>query len=274
MSGSRPPPPRRSRFPASVSPSSPASAPSRAQVLRPQRPVEQAAQDAARSVAPSGMGLDSEAVRRRMVQRLEQGGLRCEPVLRALAQVPRHQFVDSALAAQAYEDTSLPIGLGQTISKPSVVGRMLSLLHDGVRARELGHLGKALEIGTGCGYQAAVLCLLARQVVSMERLAPLHEQARQRLDTWRGHGLMLIWGDGRLGHAPSAPYDSMVAAAGGDEVPPAWLEQLAVGGRLVAPVHSETHGGHMLLVVDRHEGGYTRTLHEPVHFVPLKSGAQ
>ena len=85
---------------------------------------------------------------------------------------------------------------------------------------------------------------------------------------------MLIWGDGRLGHAPSAPYDSMVAAAGGDEVPPAWLGQLAVGGRLVAPVHSETHGGHMLLVVDRHEGGYTRTLHEPVHFVPLKSGAQ
>jgi protein-L-isoaspartate(D-aspartate) O-methyltransferase len=182
--------------------------------------------------------------------------------------------VDSALAAQAYEDTSLPIGLGQTISKPSVVGRMLSLLHEGARVRELGHLGKALEIGTGCGYQAALLCLLARQVVSIERLAPLHEQARQRLDPWRGRGLMLIWGDGRLGHGPSAPYDSMVATAGADEVPPAWLEQLAVGGRLVAPVHSQTHGGHMLLVVDRREGGYTHTLHEPVHFVPLKSGAQ
>lgn len=278
MSGSRPPQPRRSRFPASVSPSLPSSTSSsiapRAQVLRPQRPVEQAALDAARLVAPSGMGLDSEVVRRRMVQRLEQGGLRCEPVLQALAQVPRHQFVDSALAAQAYEDTSLPIGLGQTISKPSVVGRMLSLLHGGARARELGHLGKALEIGTGCGYQAAVLCLLARQVVSIERLAPLHEQARQRLDPWRGQGLMLIWGDGRLGHGPHAPYDSMVAAAGGEEVPPAWLEQLAMGGRLVAPVHSQTHGGHVLLVVDRHEGGCTRTLHEPVHFVPLKSGAQ
>jgi protein-L-isoaspartate(D-aspartate) O-methyltransferase len=273
MSDSARPPARRSRFPASVAATAPGAA-NRAPVLRPQRPVEQAAQDAARVVAPSGVGLDSEAVRRRMVSRLQQGGTRCEPVLQAMAQVPRHQFVDSALAAQAYEDTSLPIGLGQTISKPSVVARMLSLLHEGVRAQALGHLGKALEIGTGCGYQAAVLCLVARQVVSIERLAPLHEQARQRLEPWRAQRLMLIWGDGRLGHGPSAPYDSIVAAAGGDDVPEAWLDQLAVGGRLVAPVHSQAHGGHMLLVVDRHDSGYTHTLHEPVHFVPLKSGAQ
>jgi protein-L-isoaspartate(D-aspartate) O-methyltransferase len=191
-----------------------------------------------------------------------------------MAQVPRHQFVDSALAAQAYEDTSLPIGLGQTISKPSVVARMLSLLHEGARARELGHLGKALEIGTGCGYQAAVLCLLARQVVSIERLGALHEQASARLEHWRAQRLMLIWGDGRSGHGPSAPYDSIVAAAGGEDVPPAWLEQLAIGGRLVAPVQSDAHGGHMLLVVDRNIDGYSRALHEPVHFVPLKSGAQ
>jgi protein-L-isoaspartate(D-aspartate) O-methyltransferase len=138
----------------------------------------------------------------------------------------------------------------------------------------LGNLGKVLEVGTGCGYQAAVLCLLARQVVSIERLAPLHEQTRVRLAPWRARGLMLIWGDGRLGHGPSAPYDSIVAAAGGDEVPGAWLEQLAVGGRLVAPVQSDAHGGHMLLVIDRSESGYSRMLHEPVHFVPLKSGAQ
>jgi protein-L-isoaspartate(D-aspartate) O-methyltransferase len=151
---------------------------------------------------------------------------------------------------------------------------MLSLLHEGRRARELGNLGKVLEVGTGCGYQAAVLCLLARQVVSIERLAPLHEQTRVRLAPWRARGLMLIWGDGRLGHGPSAPYDSIVAAAGGDEVPGAWLEQLAVGGRLVAPVQSDAHGGHMLLVIDRSESGYSRMLHEPVHFVPLKSGAQ
>ncbi|MEY3285467.1 MAG: protein-L-isoaspartate(D-aspartate) O-methyltransferase Pcm [Pseudomonadota bacterium] len=275
MSGSGRPPARRPRFPAAAaSPPAAVTATPRGQVLRPQRPVQQAAQDAARQVAPSGVGLDSEAVRQRMVQRLQRGGIQCEPVLQAMAQVPRHQFVDSALAAQAYEDTSLPIGLGQTISKPSVVARMLSLLHEGHRARELGHLGKVLEVGTGCGYQAAVLCLLARQVVSIERLAPLHEQTRVRLAPWRARGLMLIWGDGRLGHGPSAPYDSIVAAAGGDEVPGAWLEQLAVGGRLVAPVQSDAHGGHMLLVIDRSESGYSRMLHEPVHFVPLKSGAQ
>jgi len=281
MSGSGRPPARRPRFPAAaVTPPGAATLPGAdsrkldARVLRPQHPVAQAARDAARQVAPSGVGLDSEAVRRHMVQRLQQGGIQCEPVLRAMRQVPRHQFVDSGLAAQAYEDTSLPIGMGQTISKPSVVARMLSLLHEGARARESGHLGKALEIGTGCGYQAALLCLLARQVVSIERLAHLHEQARARLDAWRAQRLMLIWGDGRLGHGPSAPYDSMVAAAGGMEVPEAWLEQLAVGGRLVAPVQSDPHGGHMLLVVDRSDAGYVRVLHEPVHFVPLKSGAQ
>lgn len=275
MSGSGRPPARRPRFPAATAAGAAAGpATPRGQLLRPQRPVQQAAQDAARQAAPSGVGLDSDAVRRRMVQRLERGGIRCEPVLQAMAQVPRHLFVDSALAAQAYEDTSLPIGLGQTISKPSVVARMLSLLHDCPRARATGHLGKALEIGTGCGYQAALLCLLGRQVVSIERLGALHEQARARLEPWRAHRLTLIWGDGRLGHGPFAPYDSIVAAAGGEDVPPAWLAQLAVGGRLVAPVQSDAHGGHMLLVVDRHEGGYTRTLHEPVHFVPLKSGAQ
>ena len=264
------PPTRKSRFPASgATPSAP-----RSEVLRPQRPVQQAALDAARQTAPSGVGLTSDSVRLRMVERLARGGIRCEPVLQAMAQVPRHAFVDTALAAQAYEDTSLPIGLGQTISKPSVVARMVSLLHEGERARDTGHLGKVLEIGTGCGYQAAVLCHLARQVVSIERLAALHEQARQRLAPWRGHRLMLIWGDGRLGHGPSAPYDSIIAAAGGDELPQAWLDQLAVGGRLVAPVQSEAHGGHMLLVVDRKTDGWVRQLQEPVHFVPLKSGSE
>ena len=209
-----------------------------------------------------------------MVDRLRRAGLGSEPVLQAMAQVPRHDFVDSALAAQAYEDTSLPIGLGQTISKPSVVARMLSLLHQGERARESGHLGKVLEVGTGCGYQAALLVLLARQVVSIERLQPLHEAARQRLSAWRGHRLQLIWGDGRLGHGPWAPYDSIIAAAGGEDLPQAWLDQLAPGGRLVAPVHSAHQGGHVLLVVDRREDGFHRSWQEPVHFVPLKSGAE
>lgn len=272
MSRSGTPPARKPRFPASAAPE-PTPTPRR-EVLRPQRPVQQAALDAARRSAPSGVGLTSDAVRRRMVERLARGGIRCEPVLQAMAQVPRHDFVDSALAAQAYEDTSLPIGLGQTISKPSVVARMVSLLHEGANARAQGHLGKVLEIGTGCGYQAAVLCLLARQVVSIERLAGLHEQARQRLAPWRAQRLMLIWGDGRLGHGPSAPYDGIIAAAGGDDIPPAWLDQMAVGARLVAPVQSDAHGGHMLLVVDRQADGWVRTLHEPVHFVPLKSGAE
>lgn len=236
--------------------------------------MQQAAEDARRSHAPRGLGLDSQAVRRRMVERLQRGGITCTPVLEAMAQVPRHEFVDSALVSQAYEDTSLPIGLGQTISKPSVVARMISLLHDGARARELGHLGKVLEIGTGCGYQAALLGLLSRQVVSIERLAPLHELARQRLADLRGHRLMLVWGDGRLGHPPWAPYDTIIAAAGGEELPQAWLDQLALGGRLVAPIHSAQQGGHALLVIDRREDGWHRTWHEPVHFVPLKSGAE
>lgn len=262
--------PRRSRFPAALAQPRPEVRP----LLRPQKPVEQAARDAQRLQAPSGVGLDSQAVRRRMVERLQRSGIRCLPVLQAMAEIPRHDFVDSALVAQAYEDTSLPIGLGQTISKPSVVARMASLLHEGVTARAGGHLGRVLEIGTGCGYQAAVLCRMAQQVVSIERLAPLHEQARARLSAWRGHRLQLIWGDGRAGHAPRAPYDSIIAAAGGEEVPQPWLDQLAVGGRLVAPVQSDAHGGHVLLVVDRHETGWTRSLHEAVNFVPLKSGAE
>ncbi|MDP3138834.1 MAG: protein-L-isoaspartate O-methyltransferase, partial [Burkholderiaceae bacterium] len=158
-----------------------------AAVVRPQRPVQQAALDLARQVLPSGLGLDSAAVRRRMVDRLRAAGLHNETVLQALRSVERHRFVDSALANQAYEDTSLPIGLSQTISKPSVVGHMLALLFEGAHAREHGNLGRVLEIGTGCGYQAALLLQLGRQVVSIERLQGLHERARDNLAQLR-HG--------------------------------------------------------------------------------------
>ncbi|MDE2565376.1 MAG: protein-L-isoaspartate O-methyltransferase [Burkholderiales bacterium] len=246
--------------------------------LRPQRPLQQAARDALHRASPraqaQGLGLDSEAVRGRMVARLRAEGLRCEPVLQALAQVERHRFVDTALATQAYEDTSLPIGHGQTISKPSVVGRMLALLFEGGHAREHGHLGRALEIGTGCGYQAALLLRLAKSVVSVERLKALHEKAREHLAAQRGADLRLVWGDGRLGHAPRAPFHSIVAAAGGDALPEAWLTQLAPGGRLVAPLHDEARGGQVLLVVDHRPEGLVRQWHDAVHFVPLKSGAQ
>ena len=251
--------------------------PASTEVLRPQRPLHHAAQNAQQQAsgrgAPSGLGLDSVAVRARMVQRLRAEGVRSEPVLRAFAQVERHRFVDSALATQAYEDTSLPIGLQQTISKPSVVARMLALLFEGESARQQGHLGRVLEIGTGCGYQAALLALLARSVVSVERLKGLHDKARANLAGQRAGDLRLVYGDGRHGHAPHAPYTSIIAAAGGEDVPAAWLEQLAVGGRLVAPTLDAARGGQVLLVIDRQPEGVVRQWHDAVHFVPLKSGA-
>lgn len=244
------------------------------EVLRPQRPLHEAARDAAQRNAPSGIGLDSQAVRTRMVERIAASGVRCAPVLDALGRVPRHLFVDTALATQAYEDTSLPIGHRQTISKPSVVARMLELLFGGEGAGTRGQLGSVLEIGTGCGYQTALLALLAPRVVSIERLKPLHEKARANLVGWRGGDIRLVHGDGRIGHAQRAPFDSIVAAAGGDELPSAWLEQLAEGGRLVAPLHEADAGGQSLLVIDKRGGRLHRQRHDAVHFVPLKSGTE
>jgi protein-L-isoaspartate(D-aspartate) O-methyltransferase len=242
-----------------------------ATTLRPQRPLQEAADYALRRVAPTGVGLDSAGVRARMVARLRADGLRNEAVLQALGTVPRHAFVDSALVAQAYEDTSLPIGLGQTISKPSVVGRMIELLLAAPGANG-ARLGRVLEIGTGCGYQAALLAELSAQVVSIERLKPLHDKARENLAPLRRHHLRLVYGDGMRGHPPQAPYDAIIAAAGGDDLPAAWLDQLAVGGRLVAPMQHAGSRGQVLMVVDRTEGGWIRKVHEAVHFVPLKSG--
>jgi protein-L-isoaspartate(D-aspartate) O-methyltransferase len=241
-------------------------------VLRPQRLVEHAHLDASRRVAPSGIGLDSAEMRKRMSQRLTQAGVTHEAVLNAMATVPRHLFVDAALVAQAYEDTSLPIGHGQTISKPSVVARMIELLMGGANARRTRGLGQTLEIGTGCGYQAAVLSLLARQVISIERLRPLHDKARELLAPLRSSNLRLVYGDGMRGHPPNAPYDSIIAAAGGDALPSEWLEQLAVGGRLVSPVRQAGGERQVLMVVDRTERGFEHNAYEAVHFVPLKSG--
>jgi len=246
------------------------------EMLMPQHHLRQATADAARQLAPSGLGLDSAHVRQRMALRLHAEGLRDERVLQALATVARHQFVDSALATQAYEDTSLPIGHGQTISKPSVVGRMIALLLGGSTASERGSLGRVMEIGTGCGYQAALLALLAKQVVSIERLKPLHDKARINLSATGAAHIRLVYGDGRLGHAPGAPFDSIVAAAGGDDLPQAWLDQLAPGGRLVAPMAAPSGRGQVLMVVDHKvENGrsrFARSEHEAVLFVPLKSG--
>lgn len=221
--------------------------------------------------APTGVGLDSSGVRLRMVQRLRAGGVRHEAVLAAFGAVPRHHFVDTALVPQAYEDTALPIGHAQTISKPSVVARMLELLFDGRNAAAGGSLGRVLEVGTGCGYQAALLARLSRQVVSVERLRALHDKARELLASQPRGNVRLVYGDGRLGHPPNAPYDTIVAAAGGDALPAAWLDQLAVGGRLVAPLRA-ADGGQVLVVVDRDDSGWRRQTHEAVQFVPLQSG--
>jgi protein-L-isoaspartate(D-aspartate) O-methyltransferase len=219
---------------------------------------------------PQGLGMDSRAVRMRMVQKLGHQGVTDAQVLAALAAVERHRFVDSALVNQAYEDTSLPIGLGQTISKPSVVARMLELLLNGRQ----GKLGRVLEIGTGCGYQAAVLSQLADEVYSIERLRGLHDKARDNLRSLRLMNLHLLFGDGVEGYAKGAPYAAIIAAAGGEAVPTAWLDQLAVGGRLVAPVALNSGQTVMqsLMVLDKTPQGIRHTTLEAVHFVPLKSG--
>lgn len=215
----------------------------------------------------SGLGLDSGTFRARMVRKLAEQGVKDTRVLQAMGTVERHQFVESALVNQAYEDTSLPIGLGQTISKPNVVARMLELLCQDAP----GKLGRILEIGTGCGYQAAVLSHVASEVYSIERLRALHEKARTLLRPFRLHNVHLIFGDGMLGYPKGAPYAGIISAAGGEAVPQAWLDQLALGGRLVAP--TLTPAGHQaLVVIVKTEQGFVRQVLEAVHFVPLKSG--
>ena len=217
--------------------------------------------------APAGLGMDSQANRARMVQKLAAQGVSDSHVLAAMGRIERHRFVDTALANQAYEDTSLPIGLGQTISKPNVVARMLELLRQG----QPGKLGRVLEIGTGCGYQAAVLGELATEVYSIERLRGLHDKARENLRPLRLPNVHLLFGDGMEAFAKGAPYAAIISAAGGVAIPTAWTDQLAVGGRLVAPLQG-ANGAQALVVIDKTAQGIRQTTLEPVNFVPLKSG--
>jgi protein-L-isoaspartate(D-aspartate) O-methyltransferase len=187
-----------------------------------------------------------------------------------MSAVERHRFVDSALVNQAYEDTSLPIGLAQTISKPSVVARMIELLLAG-RTGADGRLGRVLEVGTGCGYQAAVLSQVATEVYSIERLRGLHDRARENLRAFRLANVHLLFGDGMAGFAQGAPYAGIIAAAGGEAVPAAWTDQLAEGGRIVAPMVMP-HGAQALVLVEKVAGQLKQSVLESVHFVPLKSG--
>jgi len=242
----------------------------------PARPVQKLpAAEGPRPLPPSsqrqqvhGVGLDSQAVRMAMVNKLAAQGITDTRVLSAMGMIERHRFVDSALANQAYEDTSLPIGLGQTISKPGVVSRMAELLLGGRADKP----GRVLEIGTGCGYQAAVLSLLATEVYSIERLRGLHEKARDNLRPLRLPNVHLLFGDGMAGFPEGAPYAAIIAAAGGEAVPQAWTDQLAMGGRLVAPVASAGGVQQALMVIDKTAQGLRQTILEAVHFVPLKSG--
>ncbi|MSQ66352.1 MAG: protein-L-isoaspartate(D-aspartate) O-methyltransferase [Limnohabitans sp.] len=221
--------------------------------------------------AASGFGLDSKAVRANMVKKLLQSGLDDDMVLQAMETVPRHTFIDSALANQAYEDTSLPIGFGQTISKPNVVARMIELLRQGRNLKITGKLGRVLEIGTGCGYQAAVLSLLSKEVYSIERIKGLHEKAKENLRPLRLPNVHLIFGDGIQGYADGAPYAGIIAAAGGDNIPKEWIDQLDTGGRIVAPVVT-TGGKQSLVVIDKTKEGIEQNYLENVLFVPLKPG--
>jgi protein-L-isoaspartate(D-aspartate) O-methyltransferase len=215
----------------------------------------------------SALALTSERVRERMVERLRANGIRDARVLSAMSAVPRHMFVDPGLAAQAYEDSALPIGHQQTISKPSVVARMLEL------ACAARSIERVLEIGTGCGYQAAVLSQIARDVYSIERVKPLYERAKLNLRPLRVPNIRLHYGDGRIGLPAAAPFDAIVIAAAGFDVPQALLEQLAVGGRLVAPVAALGTDRQVLTLVERVAPTQWRESQlDRVFFVPLKSG--
>jgi len=220
----------------------------------------------ARSAA--GVGMTSQRTRARMLERLRGEGIRDENVLAAMGSVPRHLFVDEALASRAYEDTALPIGFGQTISQPYVVARMIEVLAAG------RSLGRVLEVGTGCGYQAAVLARLAREVYSVERIHALLERARANLRGLRLSNLRLTHGDGNLGLEKAAPFDSIVVAAAAPQLPQALLLQLAPGGRMLLPLKSPDapRGAQRLALYERSARGITQTVLEAVRFVPLETG--
>jgi protein-L-isoaspartate(D-aspartate) O-methyltransferase len=211
-----------------------------------------------------GIGMTSQRTRMRMLQRLREQGVRDEVVLGAMAEVPRHIFVDEALAHRAYEAIALPIGFGQTISNPWVVARMLEL------ARAGGALDNVLEIGTGCGYQAGVLSRLARHVYSVERISQLLMRARRNLRELRISNVRVKHADGHLGLKDAAPYDAIVMAAAATHVPEALLAQLAPGGRLVMPLGSREQ---LLTLITREGDAFATQSLEPVRFVPLVPGA-
>lgn len=211
-----------------------------------------------------GIGMTSARTRDRLIARLREEGIRDEKVLAAMRAVPRHIFVDEALASRAYEDTALPIGAGQTISQPYIVARMTEALVEGKRLR------KVLEVGSGCGYQTAVLAALVERVYSVERLASLVAPARERLYALGIRNVRMRHADGFAGWPAHAPFDGILVAAAPGYVPPALIEQLELGGRLVIPVGG--HGAQRLLRLTRTEEGVDEEMLAHVSFVPLITG--
>jgi protein-L-isoaspartate(D-aspartate) O-methyltransferase len=216
------------------------------------------------SACDQGIGMTSQRTRERLVQRLVEGGISHEGVLEAMRSLPRHLFVDEALASRAYEDSSLPIGHGQTISQPYTVARMTEALLEG------GPRAKVLEIGTGSGFQTAVLASLVRRVYSVERVGALQELAVRRLGLLKLRNVRLRHGDGHLGWAEYAAFDGILVTAAPEGIPRALVNQLALGGCMVLPIGRQ--GQQVLVRVTRTEAGYEHEMLEPVIFVPLLGG--
>ena len=218
----------------------------------------------------AGIGMTSQRTRERMIASLLDKGIKNWAVLDVMRTTPRHVFLDEALSHRAYEDTALPIGFNQTISQPYVVARMTEVALGG-RSPEQGKPARVLEIGTGCGYQTAVIAQLSERVWSVERIQPLLEKARRNLSLVGIRNVRFKHDDGSLGWAENGPFDVIIAAAAPRQVPPDLLSQLADGGRLVMPVGDE-RGGQELVLIERHGNEFDRHVLEAVHFVPLYSG--
>ena len=214
----------------------------------------------------SGIGMTSQRTRARMIERLREQGIRDEKVLAAMAAVPRHVFVEEALASRAYEDTALPLGFSQTISQPYIVARMVEVLLYG---RET--LGKTLEIGAGCGYQAAVLAQLTDEVYAVERIEPLLAKAKMNMRKIQQFKVRLKYADGQLGLPEAAPFDTIIVAAAAIAIPQALLQQLALGGRMLLPLGTSEQFLHL---VERRPEGFVETRLGGVRFVPLLSGLE
>lgn len=213
----------------------------------------------------AGIGMTSQRTRARMIERLRDQGIRDEQVLAAIAAVPRHLFVEEALASRAYEDTALPLGFAQTISQPYIVARMIEVLRAG---RELG---KTLEVGAGCGYQAAVLAQLTKEVYAVERIEPLLARAKRNLSAIQQFNVRLKHADGHFGLPEAAPFDTIIVAAAASRVPPALLQQLAPGGRMILPLGA---GEQYLSLIEHRAEGFVESRLDGVRFVPLLSGTE